>query len=87
MASSISSTALGRHRGAIRPLLWNYFIILKASEQHTHTVFTHVVIAAFVVLVFRLYVNGELGQERTLQNKNHVSGEIFENGGKTTSFT
>ena len=44
-------------------------IILKASEQHTHTVFTHVVIAAFVVLVFRLYVNGELGQERTLQNK------------------
>ena len=28
---------------------------------------THVVVASFVVLIFRLYVDGELWQERTLR--------------------
>lgn len=32
----------------------------------THTQHTHIVVASFVVLVFCLYVDGELGQERAL---------------------
>src|SRR4029434_8043482 len=36
---------------------------------------THMVVASFVVLIFRLYVDGELWQERTLQGNRPKNNE------------
>lgn len=38
---------------------------------------THVVVASFVVLIFALYMDGELGQERALATHTHAHNYIF----------
>lgn len=53
-----------------------FFVTSTLKNTHTHTLpksSTHIVVAAFVVLVLSLYVDGELGQEGALESRVETS--------------